>query len=59
LRVHHGYVGAFLLGWSALTAGFGVLVIGEYNPWLALMGFLAGGGLLVHDLCHHLSRRRG
>jgi hypothetical protein len=57
LHIHHGYIGAFLVGWSILTTGFGIFVMGEYNPWLALMGFLIGASLLIHDFHHHLSHR--
>jgi hypothetical protein len=45
--------------WSAIATAFKTLIIGEYNPWLAFVGFLAGGIILAHDLHWHLSHPKG
>lgn len=57
MHIHHAYIGAGLMAWSAVATAFKVLIIGEFNPWLAFAGFILGGILLAHDLHWHLSHR--
>lgn len=58
LHIHHGYIGVFLIVWSVLTINFGMFVIGEFNPWLAWSGLVAGAVLVSHDVLYHLRNKK-
>lgn len=58
LHIYHAYIGVFLIVWSVAVIGFKALMIGEYNPWLAIGGLLLGIVLLVHDVLWHLRHRK-
>jgi hypothetical protein len=58
LRFHHGYIGLALIIWSTLAYLFRIGVIGEYNPYLAMFGFIVGVILIVHDVWWHLEHER-
>ncbi|MDI6642814.1 MAG: hypothetical protein QMD95_02025 [Candidatus Hodarchaeaceae archaeon] len=59
MRIHHGYIGIVLIVWSIVVIGFGRLMIGEFNPWLAWGGLLLGVALVVHDVLWHAKHRKG
>ncbi len=53
MRIHHAYVGIFLIVWSLLTG-----VIGEYSPPIAYTGLGVGLVLLVHDVYWHITHKK-
>jgi hypothetical protein len=62
LRIHHGYIGftiSYLVYFStSFSHLFRIGVIGEYNVYLAMFGFIVGVILIVHDVWWHLEHER-
>lgn len=58
MRIHHGYIGAFLVVWSIFATVFKSFIIGEFNPWLVWSGLGVGTVLVLHDFLYHFRTLR-
>lgn len=58
MKIHHAYIGLFLIFWSLLVIFFRFGVIGKYNPCLAWLGLALGIILFIHDVYWHATHKK-
>jgi vacuolar-type H+-ATPase subunit I/STV1 len=58
MKIHHAYIGLFLILWSLLAIFFNLDAIRKYNPNLVWLVLALGIILFVHDAYWHLTHKK-